>query len=63
MSRNLETLEEVGLIKHFHLGHGPGLYARLGAETQECLVCSIASMALCTTAFAWVLTRPVVEPI
>ena len=25
--RNLETLEEVGLIRHFHLGHGPGLYA------------------------------------
>jgi high-affinity nickel permease len=24
---------------------------------------SVASMALCTTAFAWVLTRPVVEPV
>ena len=25
--RNLETLERVGLIRHFHAGHGPGLYA------------------------------------
>ncbi len=25
--RNLETLEEIGLIHHLHLGHGPGLYA------------------------------------
>src|SRR6185436_11498510 len=26
--RNLETLEELGLVRHFHLGHGPGLYPR-----------------------------------
>ena len=26
--RNLETLEQIGLVRHFHLGHGPGLYAR-----------------------------------
>src|SRR5947209_3574477 len=25
--RNLETLEELGLVRHMHLGHGPGLYA------------------------------------
>src|SRR3712207_1173155 len=25
--RNLETLEEVGLVRHVHLGHGPGRYA------------------------------------
>jgi Fur family transcriptional regulator, ferric uptake regulator len=37
--RNLETLEEAGLLRHFHLGHGPGLYARVGAETREYLVC------------------------
>ena len=36
---NLEMLEEVGLVKHFHLGHGPGLYARVGAQTHEYLVC------------------------
>lgn len=37
--RNLETLEEVGLVKHFHLGHGPGLYMRSGASVREYLVC------------------------
>jgi Fur family ferric uptake transcriptional regulator len=36
--RNLETLEELGLVRHFHLGHGPGLYAPAGAE-REYLVC------------------------
>jgi len=28
--RNLETLEETGLVQHVHLGHGPGLYALVG---------------------------------
>jgi Fur family ferric uptake transcriptional regulator len=25
--RNLEALEAVGLVRHVHVGHGPGLYA------------------------------------
>jgi Fur family transcriptional regulator, ferric uptake regulator len=25
--RNLEALESLGLVRHVHLGHGPGLYA------------------------------------
>lgn len=37
--RNLETLEEVGLVRHFHLGHSPGLYVRAGAGLHEYLVC------------------------
>jgi len=37
--RNLETLEQVGIVKHFHLGHGPGLYVRAGASVNEFLVC------------------------
>jgi Fur family ferric uptake transcriptional regulator len=37
--RNLETLEQVGLIRHFHLGHGPGLYAPSGVGEREYLVC------------------------
>jgi Fur family ferric uptake transcriptional regulator len=37
--RNLETLEEVGLVRHFHLGHGPGLYAPAGVGEREYLVC------------------------
>ncbi len=36
--RNLETLEELGLVRHFHLGHGPGLYGMAGEE-HEYLVC------------------------
>ena len=38
--RNLETLEAVGLVRHFHLGHGPGLYGLAGAGEREYLVCS-----------------------
>lgn len=37
--RNLETLEAVGLVRHFHLGHGPGLYGLAGAGEREYLVC------------------------
>jgi Fur family ferric uptake transcriptional regulator len=37
--RNLETLEEIGLVRHFHLGHGPGLYAPAGTGDREYLVC------------------------
>lgn len=36
--RNLETLEALGLVRHFHLGHGPGLYAPAGEE-REYLLC------------------------
>jgi Fur family transcriptional regulator, ferric uptake regulator len=28
--RNLDTLEEIGLVRHFHLAHGRGLYALTG---------------------------------
>ena len=41
--RNLETLEQVGLVRHFHLGHGPGLYAPAGAAEREYLVCDSCS--------------------
>jgi Fur family ferric uptake transcriptional regulator len=37
--RNLETLEEVGLVRHFHVGHGPGLYGLTCAAEWEYLVC------------------------
>lgn len=37
--RNLETLEELGIVRHVHLGHGPGLYALTGASAREYLVC------------------------
>ena len=28
--RNLETLEAIGIVRHVHLGHGPGRYALSG---------------------------------
>ena len=37
--RNLETLERNGLVRHVHLGHGPGLYALLGDTEREYLYC------------------------
>jgi Fur family ferric uptake transcriptional regulator len=38
--RNLETLESIGLVRHFHLGHGPGLYGLAGRDEAEYLVCT-----------------------
>jgi Fur family ferric uptake transcriptional regulator len=37
--RNLETLERQGIVRHVHLGHGPGLYALLGRGEHEYLFC------------------------
>ena len=36
--RNLERLQEIGLVRHMHLGHGPGLYVLAGIA-REYLVC------------------------
>jgi Fur family transcriptional regulator, ferric uptake regulator len=32
--RNLDTLEGIGLVRHVHLGHGPGLYSLAGADIE-----------------------------
>jgi Fur family ferric uptake transcriptional regulator len=37
--RNLDTLEQLGLVRHCHLGHGPGLYQPTGTSEHEYLVC------------------------
>ena len=37
--RNLETLERHGVVRHVHLGHGPGRYALAGTGEREYLVC------------------------
>jgi Fur family transcriptional regulator, ferric uptake regulator len=37
--RNLDTLEQIGLVRHAHLGHGPGLYALAGSQRREYLAC------------------------
>jgi Fur family ferric uptake transcriptional regulator len=44
--RNLEVLEQVGLVRHAHLGHGPGLYAPAGIGEREYLVCDSCSAVL-----------------
>lgn len=37
--RNLERLEQLGVVRHVHLGHGPGLYALVSEGEREYLVC------------------------
>ncbi len=37
--RNLETLEDVGLVHHVHVGHGPGLYALTERAERGYAVC------------------------
>jgi Fur family ferric uptake transcriptional regulator len=37
--RNLEAFERVGIVRHVHLGHGPGLYMLVGEGEREYLFC------------------------
>jgi Fur family ferric uptake transcriptional regulator len=37
--RNLETLEELGIVRHVHAGHGAGLYSLTGDGEPEYLAC------------------------
>jgi Fur family ferric uptake transcriptional regulator len=37
--RNLETLEQHGVVRHFHAGHGPGRYVLVGGGEREYLTC------------------------
>ena len=37
--RNLEWLESLGVVRHVHLGHGPGLYTLARAGSREYLAC------------------------
>lgn len=37
--RNLEVLEQHGLIRHVHLGHSAGLYTLVGEDDVEYLYC------------------------
>ncbi len=39
--RNLEMLEEHGLVRHVHLAHGPGLYVLVGRVEHEYLYCEL----------------------
>ncbi len=37
--RNLELFERLGMVRHVHIGHGPGLYGLVGDEDRTYLVC------------------------
>lgn len=37
--RNLETLEAAGLVRHVHLGHGPGVYMLAGLARGGYVLC------------------------
>src|SRR5262245_54947658 len=37
--RNLETLEDLRVVHHFHAGHGPGRYVLADGSAPEYLVC------------------------
>ena len=37
--RNLELFERLGMVRHVHIGHGPGLYALVGGSDDAYLVC------------------------
>ncbi len=37
--RNLQSFHEIGLVRHVHLGHGPGLYVLSVAGETEYLTC------------------------
>ena len=39
--RSLEHLEGVGLVRHVHLGHGPGLYELAGQGELEYALCEV----------------------
>jgi len=37
--RNLQSLEDIGVVRHVHLGHGPGLHALAVTGDREYLTC------------------------
>jgi Fur family transcriptional regulator, ferric uptake regulator len=37
--RNLQSLEDIGVVRHVHLGHGPGLHALAVTGEREYLTC------------------------
>jgi Fur family ferric uptake transcriptional regulator len=37
--RTLEYLEQLGVARHVHIGHGPGLFALVGGGEREYLAC------------------------
>ena len=47
--RNLEAFEHAVVVRHVHLGHGPGLYALVGEGEREYLYCERCHTAVGVT--------------
>lgn len=47
--RTLERLEHVGLVRHVHLGHGPGLYELASSSEREYAWCESCGKAASVT--------------
>src|SRR4051794_27079960 len=43
--RNLETLEQIGIVRHVHLGHGPGRYV-LSARSGGWATCDACGTSI-----------------
>jgi Fur family ferric uptake transcriptional regulator len=52
--RNLDALEQVGLVRHVHVGHGPGMYALAARRDRGYAACEACGRhhALSETALA-----------
>lgn len=59
--RNLERLEELGVVRHVHLGHGPSLYLLVGDGEREFLVCESCGRARSVEPAALDPVREVIE--
>jgi Fur family transcriptional regulator, ferric uptake regulator len=58
--RNLETLEAIGIVRHVHLGHGPGRYA-LSARSGGWATCETCGRSTLITPPALERIRAVVR--
>lgn len=59
--RTLERLEQVGLVRHVHLGHGPGLYELARAGEREYAWCESCGKAVSLAPDALDEARDVIE--
>jgi Fur family transcriptional regulator, ferric uptake regulator len=58
--RNLETLETIGVVRHVHLGHGPGRYA-LSNRSGGWATCEVCKRSTALTPSALERIRAVVH--
>ena len=56
--RNLETLETIGIVRHVHLGHGPGRYALSDAQRRLGDVRDLRPLDAPRTGRAWTASEP-----